>query len=531
MLLPLPSLPAPIPPYAKPRLFTDGAQTARVRKTVPLRMMAAPEPLDEEAPSGSPSEMSPAVALKRFMPQMSEFEKGEILAYSNVWYCGQAASKIGATFAQTANNHGYDDERGDYNVVMRDHVAYRYEVVSALGKGSFGQVVKVIDHRTQQMLALKVIRNKKRFHQQALVEVRILEYVKEHDPEDVTNAIKFRECFYFRSHLCITFELMSLNLYEFIKANNFQGVSLPLIRRFALQLLTTLRYLRRHRVIHCDLKPENILLKHPSKSGIKVIDFGSSCFEDQRMYTYIQSRFYRAPEVLLGLPYHCAIDMWSFGCILAELFTGYPIFPGENEKEQLACVMEVLGLPPKRMLDASSRASTFFEADGSARLVTNSRGRERRPATKSLVTALRCNDASFVSFLEGCLRWNAADRLTPDAALQHPFVTERARPTSPAIAGFANGRRQHLLAAAARAQAAGADAAHAAAAAATSVAGAAAAAAAAGAAAAAMAAAAADAANAATAAATSVAPSPAAATAAAAAPATAAARAAARGAA
>lgn len=70
--------------------------------------------------------------------------------------------------------------------------------------------------------------------------------------------------------------------YEFIKNNNFQGLSLGLIRRFAIQLLASLRYLRKHRIIHCDLKPENILLKAPNKSGIKMIDFGSSCFEDER---------------------------------------------------------------------------------------------------------------------------------------------------------------------------------------------------------------------------------------------------------
>jgi dual specificity tyrosine-phosphorylation-regulated kinase 2/3/4 len=97
--------------------------------------------------------------------------------------------------------------------------------------------------------------------------------------------------------------------------------------------LQALKYLRDENVIHCDLKPENILLKSPDKSGIKVIDFGSSCFSNERIYTYIQSRFYRAPEIILGIPYTTAIDMWSFGCILAELYTGFPLFPGESEME------------------------------------------------------------------------------------------------------------------------------------------------------------------------------------------------------
>lgn len=108
-----------------------------------------------------------------------------------------------------------------------------------------------------------------------------------------------------------------------------QGLSLGLIRRFAVQILVSLKFLRSLHIIHCDLKPENILLKQPNRSAVKVIDFGSSCLEDERLYTYIQSRFYRAPEVILGLPYSTAIDMWSLGCILAELYTGYPIFPGE----------------------------------------------------------------------------------------------------------------------------------------------------------------------------------------------------------
>jgi dual specificity tyrosine-phosphorylation-regulated kinase 2/3/4 len=88
---------------------------------------------------------------------------------------------------------------------------------------------------------------------------------------------------------------------------------------------------------------------------IRLIDFGSSCFVNECVYTYIQSRFYRAPEVILGLGYGMPIDMWSLGCVLAELHTGYPLFPGENETEQIQCIMEILGVPQKSLIQRSTR--------------------------------------------------------------------------------------------------------------------------------------------------------------------------------
>jgi dual specificity tyrosine-phosphorylation-regulated kinase 2/3/4 len=133
------------------------------------------------------------------------------------------------------------------------------------------------------------------------------------------------------------------------------------------------------------LKPENILLKQPNKSGIKIIDYGSSCLQSQRIYTYIQSRFYRAPEIILGIPYTSAIDMWSFGCILAELYTGYPLFPGENEQDQLAYIMQMKGVPSQEIINISTRRNLFFDlATNEPIIVANSRGRKRKPSTKTL---------------------------------------------------------------------------------------------------------------------------------------------------
>jgi len=207
----------------------------------------------------------------------------------------------------------------------------------------------------------------------------------DNDPDDTNNIIRIKDHCFFRKHMIISFELFSINLYEFIKNNNFEGVSLSLIRRFAIQILQALKYLSDENLIHCDLKPENILLKSPDKSGLKVIDFGSSCFSNERIYTYIQSRFYRAPEIILGVPYTQGIDMWSFGCILTELFTGVPIFPGESEQEQLSLIMEVIGLPDRATLNNASRKKIFFDEHTNEPMLTqDSKGELRVPLSKPL---------------------------------------------------------------------------------------------------------------------------------------------------
>lgn len=140
------------------------------------------------------------------------------------------------------------------------------------------------------------------------------------------------------------------------------------------------------------------------------------------MYTYIQSRFYRSPEVILGLSYGTPIDMWSLGCILAELYTGYPLFPGENEVEQLACIMELLGTPSDDLINQASRRRLFFgnvqdnvsfilmsnifyrkDSRGVPRCITNSKNRKRKPGSKSLSQILRCNDSLFIDFVSRCL--------------------------------------------------------------------------------------------------------------------------------
>ncbi|XP_056878388.1 dual specificity tyrosine-phosphorylation-regulated kinase 2 isoform X1 [Takifugu flavidus] len=388
-----------------------------------------------------PGFLSPEQAMKQFMSKLSTFEHHEVFSYPEVYFVGPNAKKRLGIMGG-ANNGGYDDDQGSYIHVPHDHIYYRYEVLKVIGKGSFGQVVKAYDHKCQTHVALKMVRNEKRFHRQAAEEIRILEHLRKQDKDLGMNVIHMLENFTFRNHICMTFELLSMNLYELIKKNKFQGFSLPLVRKFAYSILQCLDLLHKNRIIHCDLKPENILLKQQGRSGIKVIDFGSSCYEHQRVYTYIQSRFYRAPEVILGSRYGMPIDMWSLGCILAELLTGYPLLPGEDEGDQLACTMELLGMPGQKLLDASKRSKNFVSSKGYPRYCTVTTlpdgttvlngGRSRRgkargpPGSKDWSAALKgCDEPLFLDFLKQCLEWDPGLRMTPSQALRHPWLKKR----------------------------------------------------------------------------------------------------------
>ena len=119
------------------------------------------------------------------------------------------------------------------------------------------------------------------------------------------------------------------------------------------------------------------------------------------MSIHVGSRWYRAPEVgLVEKQYDQASDMWSFGCILYELYVGYPLFPGEDEKDHMALMMEVKGVPPRSVLARSSRRKVFFDEDYSPIITPNSRGKVRMPGAKHLFNLMNCSDKDFVDFID-----------------------------------------------------------------------------------------------------------------------------------
>jgi dual specificity tyrosine-phosphorylation-regulated kinase 2/3/4 len=239
---------------------------------------------------------------------------------------------------------------------------------------------------------------------QGAIEIAILEHLKEKDHSDKHNVIHMHDHFVFRNHLCVTFEMLAGDLYAELKKNGFCGLSSERVRAAASDLVQCLRNLRRSRIVHCDLKPENIMLK-PGGAGLKVIDFGSSCFVSERVHTYIQSRFYRAPEIVLGGEYSTPIDMWSLGCMLVELATGKPLFPAASEKELIAMQVEVLGMPDRNTIVSGSRSHHYFTADFRLRPVVDRKGRTRGVTQRQLPAELMTeSNRTLRDFVMRCLR-------------------------------------------------------------------------------------------------------------------------------
>ena len=375
-------------------------------------------PVDQNKAQNGP--MTSATAIERFRTQLSHYEKMEILEYKYVYCLGLGAKKLNTDL--NLPNGGFDDERGDYRALVGDHIAYRYEVMAVLGRGNFGIVLRCFDHKQRETIALKILRNNKRFPQQGTVEIRVLELLKDRDLQGTMPVVQLKESFRFRKHLCLSFELLGNDLLKVLQENDYRGMAVSFVKGIAYQLLSTLKYIKELRIIHCDIKPENILLEASNRSSVKLIDFGSACYEISPLFAYIQSRFYRAPEVILGAPYSFPIDIWSLGCVLAEMCTGRPLFHGEDEKDQIQGIMEILGPPPDKFLSTCTRKGLFFEEDGEPKLTANSKGRIRYPSRRTLEEAVPGVEKGFLAFLSESLQWDPKMRLTPEEGLGHPWM-------------------------------------------------------------------------------------------------------------
>uniref|UniRef100_A0A671VI03 non-specific serine/threonine protein kinase n=1 Tax=Sparus aurata TaxID=8175 RepID=A0A671VI03_SPAAU len=347
---------------------------------------------------------------------------------------------------------------GDYQVVQHEvlcSMKNTYEVLDFLGRGTFGQVVKCWKRGTGEVVAVKILKNHPSYARQGQIEVGILARLSGENADE-HNLVRAFECFQHRSHTCLVFEMLEQNLYDFLKQNKFSPLPLKVIRPVLQQVATALKKLKGMGLIHADLKPENIMLVDPVRQPyrVKVIDFGSASHVSKAVCsTYLQSRYYRAPEIILGLPFCEAIDMWSLGCVIAELFLGWPLYPGALEYDQIRYISQTQGLPGEHLLNAGTKTARFFcrESDSpyaawrlkstdEHETETGMKSKEARKyifsclddiAHVNLVMNLEGSDLladkadrrEFVGLLKKMLMIDAEERISPAEALSHPFVT------------------------------------------------------------------------------------------------------------
>jgi len=288
-----------------------------------------------------------------------------------------------------------------------------FRVRSLLGQGTFAQVFRCEHVQSGRIVAVKIVKNKPAFTRQSTTEIdvfRALNDSKSKSSSGVPDSLVTLLCYFMhRSHLCLVFEQLGQNLYEILKQRQFRGLPLTCVQSIVSQILQGLRDISQKHIVHSDLKPENILLtslkgsndliaagesrkSHAKKNSstcstkeccssgidstsagenlshsdssetfkVKLIDFGSASFEGYVSHDYIQSRFYRSPEVLTGQAYDSVIDMWSLGCVAAELFLGLPILPGIHEHDQLCRITEMIAALPEWMLDHGTKVKKYY---------------------------------------------------------------------------------------------------------------------------------------------------------------------------
>ncbi|XP_064634600.1 homeodomain-interacting protein kinase 2-like isoform X2 [Lineus longissimus] len=358
----------------------------------------------------------------------------------------------------TSKNTSSSNNEGDYSLVQHEvlySMTSAYEVLEFLGRGTFGQVVKCWKKGTNEIVAIKILKNHPSYARQGQIEVSILARLSQENADEF-NFVRAYECFQHKNHTCLVFEMLEQNLYDFLKQNKFQPLPLKYIRPITQQVLTALLKLKNLGLIHADLKPENIMLVDPVRFPyrVKVIDFGSASHVSKAVCsTYLQSRYYRAPEILLGLPFCEAIDMWSLGCVIAELFLGWPLYPGSSEYDQIRYISQTQGLPAEHMLSSATKTSRFFNretTEGSYpfwRLKTPEEHEaetriKSKEARKYIFNCLddmaqinvptdlegvdlmaeKVDRREFIDLLKRMLTLDQERRITPGEALNHPFI-------------------------------------------------------------------------------------------------------------
>ncbi|KAK9711916.1 serine threonine protein kinase CMGC group [Basidiobolus ranarum] len=356
-------------------------------------------------------------------------------------------STAASTSKQNGQHPPYDDKEGHYIIVENEDLTPRYKIMQLLGQGTFGKVVECWDRLNRSYCAIKIIRAVQKYRDASKIEIRVLKTLKDRDPFNLNKCIHLNDCFDFRNHICMVFDLLSQSLFDFLKDNTFAAFPPHHIQHFAKQLLTSVAFLHDLRLTHTDLKPENILLvnndsrvvpstRYSNKTmkvlldtEIRLIDFGSATFEEEYHSSVVSTRHYRAPEIILGTGWSYPCDMWSIGCILVELFTGDALFQTHDNLEHLAMMEIVVGKTPDHIIRGLGRTTQKYFKNGRLDYPNPDTNRTSRKYVKNMKPiesiippTTNCN-AYLLDLVKKMLIYDTSQRITAREALRHPYFT------------------------------------------------------------------------------------------------------------
>ncbi|CAA7049785.1 unnamed protein product [Microthlaspi erraticum] len=348
----------------------------------------------------------------------------------------------GVPMVRSGLHDNWDDAEGYYSYQFGELIDGRYEVIATHGKGVFSTVVRAKDLKAgpaePEVVAIKIIRNNETMHKAGQIEVQILKKLAGADREDKRHCVRFLSSFKYRNHLCLVFESLHLNLREVLKkfGRNI-GLKLSAVRSYSKQLFIALKHLKNCGVLHCDIKPDNMLVNE-NKNVLKLCDFGNAMFAGKNEVTpYLVSRFYRSPEIILGLTYDHPLDIWSVGCCLYELYCGKVLFPGATNNDMLRLHMELKGPFPKKMLRKGAFIDQHFDQDLNfyateedtvsgkmiKRMIVNVKPKDFGSIIKGYAGEDPKMLAHFRDLLDKMFILDPEKRLTVSQALAHPFIT------------------------------------------------------------------------------------------------------------
>jgi serine/threonine protein kinase len=343
-----------------------------------------------------------------------------------------------------------------------------YKVIAHLGDGTFGRVLEVKDRETSKLYAMKVIRAVDRYIDSAKTETEILTYLKKNDPEDKYHIVKLKSAFDFEKNYCMVFEKLGMSLYDFLKKNNYRGFKIDYIRSFTKQILEAVGFMHQVGLTHTDLKPENILLVNdesipikergssedsprlersstcstsqekvyylPKDDRVKIIDMGGATYDHEHHSSVINTRQYRAPEVILGCcQWDHQSDVWSIGCIILELFSGELFFETHESYEHLAMIDKAVGPIPYWMsnrADSETRkyficSEEYFEQNGTyldwPKSASSEESVQHVKNLKGINDIIPSHFPELIDLLEKMLVIDPNKRIKCWDALEHPF--------------------------------------------------------------------------------------------------------------